>query len=151
MFLVQLAEECGALERATEALQSLRLASLPEWLEASWLPLRIGSAVGFSLAYLLGLYSIMHVAAAYKRFSRQVGLLSPFLPCGAGASPGLLKEPCMHGQTRFVVGLAVVWTVTCDACVVRERWMCDASGLVLRAASFSCIACSDLILTAYTV
>lgn len=60
------------LERATSVLQSLQPVNLPEWLENSRVPLLIGGEVGFSLAYLLGLYTIMHVAAAYKRFSRQV-------------------------------------------------------------------------------
>jgi hypothetical protein len=44
----------------------------PQWVLEAYDPIRIGGNLGFALAYLLGIYTILHVASAYKRFVKQV-------------------------------------------------------------------------------
>jgi hypothetical protein len=44
----------------------------PRWVLESYDPIRIGGTLGFVLAYILGLYTLLHVAGAYKRFAKEV-------------------------------------------------------------------------------
>ena len=44
----------------------------PRWLTDARLPVLIGGRIAFSLAFFLGLYTVLYVAAAYKRFAKQV-------------------------------------------------------------------------------
>lgn len=58
---------------AASAIQSIfGEAENPQWLLDSHDPIRIGGYLGFILAYVLGLYTILHVAGAYKRFVLKV-------------------------------------------------------------------------------
>lgn len=52
----------------------------PQWVLDAETPVKVGGKVGFLLAYLLGIYTILHIARAYKRFILSVRSLSSWLP-----------------------------------------------------------------------
>lgn len=44
----------------------------PQWLEESEGPIRTGGRIAFTLAYFLGLFTVLYIARAYKSFTRKV-------------------------------------------------------------------------------
>ena len=44
----------------------------PEWLSRAHVPIMVGGHIGFSVAYLVGLYTIFYVARSYKRLELKV-------------------------------------------------------------------------------
>jgi hypothetical protein len=72
--IVHVQAQLKQIECATaESVQALfGLDRNPKWLEESYTPILIGGNVGFFLAYLLGIYTILHVATAYKSFFKKV-------------------------------------------------------------------------------
>ena len=68
------------------------------WVGNSRMPVLIGGHVGFIVAYCLGLYTIFHVARAYKKLELKVCLLA-VLPQSAS---------CIQLQSRIGVCIALL-------------------------------------------
>lgn len=54
----------------------------PPWLANARVPVLVGGNIGFTVAYFIGLYTIFHVAQAYKKLELKVCLIchqSPYV------------------------------------------------------------------------
>jgi hypothetical protein len=69
--------EVQVLQRCAEV-QALEAAQVehdrPAWLEKGRIPVLVGGHVGFIAAYVIGLFTIFHVARAYKKLEIKVRL-----------------------------------------------------------------------------
>jgi hypothetical protein len=71
---VKVVENCAAVEKLTKDQVTTR--EHPEWLNKSRVPVLIGGYIAFAVAYCLGLYTVWHMARAYKRLEVQARSLS---------------------------------------------------------------------------
>lgn len=65
----QLAAQC---EPALFLADSVAAAEPPAWLRDAGKPVLYGGHIAFTAAYFLGLYTVLYVARAHKRFTLQV-------------------------------------------------------------------------------
>jgi hypothetical protein len=65
----QVLAQCQAATMLSDVISE---GATPRWLTEARLPVIIGGRLAFTAAFLLGLYTIFHVAAAYKRFNKRV-------------------------------------------------------------------------------
>lgn len=83
----------------------------PPWLENARIPVLVGGNIGFVVAYFVGLYTIFHVAQAYKKLDLKVSTASSIM------SPLFrLHPPCLHLQS--VLGGAISCGTTYLFCCV---------------------------------
>ena len=66
---MQIAGSCEAVQLLDSAQGE---PSNPEWMSNATAPILIGGHIGFVVAYCLGLYTIFHVARAYKKLELKV-------------------------------------------------------------------------------
>jgi hypothetical protein len=84
---MQAAQRCAEVQRL-EAAQTAQ--DTPDWVANARVPVLVGAYVGFIAAYFLGLFTIFHVARAYKKLELKV-----WLPCSA--TSGCFKTVRMRG------------------------------------------------------
>jgi hypothetical protein len=84
---MQAAQRCAEVQRL-EAAQTEQ--DTPDWVANARVPVLVGAYVGFIAAYFLGLFTIFHVARAYKKLELKV-----WLPWSA---PSVSKTVRMEGK-----------------------------------------------------
>lgn len=68
---LQVVERCGAVDQLATSQAEY---DHPSWLANAQTPVLVGGYIGFLLAYILALYTIFHVARAYKKLELKVCL-----------------------------------------------------------------------------
>ena len=67
---MQVADSCEAVQESDQT---------PEWIANGRIPVLVGGHFAFIVSYILGLYTIFHVAKAYKKLELKVRLLALLL------------------------------------------------------------------------